>query len=196
MNDPINFLSAFGGLIGGIGSIAAVWAALYVSYKAGLPHIVSYLDVDEDHNCMYLVVENCGAGVAYDVHFLDFDDSVIQENLRDIARTSFIHHGIPILVPGKTRRTLVAAGRIQDKMEDCSARVTIVHTEKSMYFRREKKVKEHTILEYRSYMGSVYTPSDIHEIKVTMDKLKSQMQTVNTNLSAISKGINRIKDDE
>lgn len=45
-------------------------------------------------------------------------------------------------------------------------------------------------------MGSVYTPSDIHEIKVTMDRLKSQMQTVNTNLSAISKGINRIKVDE
>lgn len=29
-----------------------------------------------------------------------------------------------------------------------------------------------------------------------MDGLKSQMQTVNKNLSTISKGINRIKDDE
>ena len=125
MSDPASFLSAFGGLIGGIGSIAAVWAALYVSHKAGLPQVVSYLDFDEDHNCMYLVVENCGTGVAYNVHFLDFDDSIVQESLRDAARTSFIHCGIPILAPGKVRRTLVAAGRIQDEMEDYSAKVTI-----------------------------------------------------------------------
>ncbi|WP_308623430.1 hypothetical protein [uncultured Enorma sp.] len=196
MSDPASFLSAFGGLIGGIGSIAAVWAALYVSHKAGLPQVVSYLDFDEDHNCMYLVVENCGTGVAYNVHFLDFDDSIIQESLRDAARTSFIHCGIPILAPGKVRRTLVAAGRIQDEMEDYSAKVTIAHTEKSMYFRRNREVKEDTVLEYRSYTGTVYTHSDTHEIKMTMDKLERQMRIVNKNLSAISRGIGSINKDE
>lgn len=63
-----------------MGSLAAVWAALYVSHKAGLPQVVSYLDFDKGHNCMHLVVKNCGTGVFHDVHFLDFGDSKNQES--------------------------------------------------------------------------------------------------------------------
>ena len=81
-------------------------------------------------------------------------------------------------------------------MEDYSAKVTIAHTEKSMYFRRNREVKEDTVLEYRSYTGTVYTHSDIHEIKMTMDKLERQMRIVNKNLSAISRGIGSINKDE
>lgn len=161
-----------------VSSIAAVFVALYVSYKASLPQVIAYLDFDEDHNLMYFVVENSGAGVAYDIRFLNFGEQIVQESLREIVGRSFIHNGVPVLAPGKIRRTLIAAGRMQDEMENYSAKVTVVYKEKSMFLRRNKTVKEPTVLEYRSYTGSLYAHSDMHEMKMSLDKIVNHTSSI------------------
>lgn len=177
--------------LGVVSSIAAVWVALYVSYKASLPQVIAYLDFDEDHNSMYFVVENRGSGVAYDIRFLNFGEQIIQENLRDIVRKSFIHNGVPVLAPGKIRRTLIAAGRMQEEMENYSARVTVVYKEKSMFLRRNKTVKEPTVLEYRSYTGSLYAHSDMHEMKMSLDKIAKHTSSVASALKNMERSIRK-----
>lgn len=90
--------------ISSIASVVALYVALRVNYTASLPQPVVFLRHDRDGSSISLVVKNLGSGVATDIQIKDFDYSMTSKELVSKVRTSFVAHGIPLLVPGGTTR--------------------------------------------------------------------------------------------
>lgn len=74
------------------------------------------LEFDIDESIVYLIVQNLGNGVAYDIHFSAYDESFFMDQFRPHVLESFVAKGIPLLVPGSKRSTIVAGGRMMDEM--------------------------------------------------------------------------------
>lgn len=96
-------------VIAAVGAVAAVFAALYVSYQAAVPKVVVHIEGDVDNSAYYLVISNFGNGVTRNVRLENFDYSVVAETYCDLVSDSFLVHGIPMLVPSASRRTIIAA---------------------------------------------------------------------------------------
>lgn len=174
----IGLLADIGTIIAPIVSVIALIVALRANYQAELPQVVSYLDFDGDKNTVYFVVANMGKGVAYDISFSEYDEKIVSEQFRGYARESFIAKGIPILVPGAKRSTVVAAGRILEIMERESTPILVTYYVKGFLFKR-KKVSEEFVLDYSSYAGSLHTTSDAHAIKVAVEKAEKDLVKIN-----------------
>lgn len=158
-------------------SILALIVAIRVNHQAGLPQIIAYIDIDHDKNAVSFIVSNVGRGVAYNVSLSGFDNEIISERFRDDVHKSFISKGIPILVPGASRKTIIAAGRIMDEMGERVSPITVTYFERGM-LRKRKKVCEEFILDYVSLTGSIYTPSDEHEICNAIKKMSQNLEKI------------------
>ena len=163
-----------------IAACAAVYVALYVSYRAELPQVVLYLEHDEDLSCVYIVAANLGKGVAWDIQFPGFDFTIVQDDNRDYAARSFLAKGIPVLVPGAKRRTIVADSDMRG-LADLSVRGTLRYRQRRMFGRGlSKPVDAPYVLDYYSFSGNLYTTSDMHTIAVSLKNLDKQLSAVRT----------------
>ncbi len=137
--DLANTIAAWGSCAA---AIVAVIVALYVSYKAELPEVVAYLKYDRDHVYMYLVVKNCGNGVARNVKLSGFDYDMADAKMAKLLRKSFVERGIPVLIPGAERSSTIQAGNSMCEHKDDSCVVTVSYDDEKSFLRRSKTVSE------------------------------------------------------
>ncbi len=151
-----------------IGTIAAVLAALYLYRADQRPDIIAYLSHDRDNGCVIFVVENVGKGVARDLRIDFFDFGMIQEQFRDFVRErSFVSKGIPLLVPGENRSTIVLSEPEIKDYPSVKAEVELSYKRKGLV--RPRTEKRSFSLDYYSFPGSIYTKSDLHKLRVAVE---------------------------
>ena len=190
-----NFFPEILSLVSVLAACAAVYVALYVNYRAELPQVVLYLEHDDDLSCMYIVAANLGKGVAWDIQFPDFDFTIVQDDNRDYAARSFLAKGIPVLVPGAKRRTIVADGDMKG-LADLSVSGTLRYRQRKMLGRgRSKPVEAPYVLDYYSFSGNLYTSSDMHAISTSLKNLDKKLSSVRTRDSkSIAESLRTIAD--
>lgn len=172
-----------------IAAVSAVVVALYVNYQSKLPDVAAYLEHDRDHASMYLVVRNFGKGIARNVELEGFDYEMATSDLYPSLKNSFIERGIPLLVPSAERSTIIqaAGSEMREHMYD-SCMVTISYSEDA-FIGRSKTVKQEFMLDFYSFSGSVYTLTDVHEIKESMTNIQKTMKRIESDLNHINRSL-------
>lgn len=152
-----------------IGTVSAVYVAIFLYYVGSLPEIVAYLKHDRDSGCVYLFIENKGKGMAKNIKILSFDYELVDESYRDYVRgNSFLSKGIPVLVSGENRNTIVMGCRDLKDYESVVSEIEISYERKGL-FRTVTSTAIYPI-DYYSFVGSLYTKSDLHRIAVALEK--------------------------
>ena len=163
INLVVNILTMFG-------TVAAVVVALYLYWASQRPDVIAYLSHDRDNGCVVFVVENVGKGVARDVKFESFEFDLVQEKHRDFVRErSFLAKGIPVLVPGANRNTVVLDGSEIKDHDSFAPEVTVTYRRRR--FRGYKTETRSFPLDYYSFAGSIYTKSDLHRLTLATEAI-------------------------
>lgn len=139
-------------------------------HDAKRPQVIVSLKPDEDKNMTSLVVQNYGSGVARNVTFSGFDESIFMPEFRPQVMKTFVRSGIPVLVPGARRSTVIAAGHMDDELVNAASNITVTFDELGL-LRRNKHVSESFIIEYRSFSGSTHTESETKLIRKALEKI-------------------------
>ncbi|EEA89648.1 hypothetical protein [Collinsella stercoris] len=152
-----------------------VGVALYVSWSAKWPDVMVYFEANKDDGITELVTKNFGIGVAYDVRIDGFNVGVIQKEYQDNVKQTFVQNGIPMLVPGAERRTIVFENDwAKDALRTTQMTVQVSFERRSL-FRTRRKMSMSCILDYDSYAYAVYK----HTVRKEMaDSLKSIAESV------------------
>lgn len=166
----VDFLSSISGIVSSVAVVASFIVAYCVYRDSGKPYVVVFLEHDRDHECLSLVVSNLGKSAAKDIVFSDFNYSFVGNEFRNYIDTkSFLKKGIPVLVPGASRSTVILAGSMSS-FADTSDQVKIAYKKKSI-FRFWLKRTDYFTLDYYSFAGSVYLKSDLHRVAVALEKI-------------------------
>lgn len=112
--------------------------------------------------------------MAYDLRFSGYDESIFMDQFRTHVLKSFVTRGIPVLVPGSKRATIVAGGRIMDEMKDKSSNMTVAYCERGL-IRKRVEVNEEFTLEYVSFSGALYTDSETKLMRRALEKLEKDV---------------------
>ena len=166
-------------------SVVSLWVAIWVNYDAKRPQVIATFEFDSDKNIVYLVVQNLGGSAAYDVRFFKYDEEIFMDQFRPHVLKSFVTKGIPILVPGSKRSTIVAGGRIMDAMQDMSSDVTVTYRERGL-IRKRVEVSEEFTLEYSSFSGALYTDSETKRVRKALEKMEKDIDRLRDDLTRIS----------
>lgn len=153
---PVDLATIISGLAL-VTAIAAIAVSLYVHFDSSKPVVVAYLECDERSGSVRLVVRNLGRSVARDVRVEGFDFDVMCEGkFRGHARKSFISRGVPCLVPGACRRTVIATTRyVQSSVADSDCRVTVRYAMEPLS-RRRCEVCEEFVLDFYSFANTIH----------------------------------------
>lgn len=181
----VEIASKWATIIATIISMISLWLAIRVNHDSKRPQIVVNLEYNSDDTTMFLLVQNTGNGAAYDINFSGYDESIFMNSLRSDVLDSFITKGIPILVPGAKRATIVASGEFGAELGDKSSNICVTYKELG-YLRKRKQVKEAFVLDYTSFAGSLFVQSDMHLMRLTLAKIEN-------NSKALIKAINKLK---
>lgn len=166
----VDYLSSISGIVSSVAVVASFIVAYCVYRDSGKPYVVVFLEHDRDHGCLSLVVSNLGNSAAKDVTFSDFNYSFVGNEFRNYIETkSFLKKGIPMLVPGASRSTVILAGSMSS-FADMNGQVKIAYKQKSI-FRFWLKKTDCFTLDYYSFSGSVYLKSDLHRVAVALEKI-------------------------
>ena len=98
-------IATFGALVV---SLVALFITVRAYYQSGLPQIVVHIEADPDKNVFLFIVENTGKGVAFELSFSEIDSSIYDEKTVNYIKDTFIERGIPVLVPGGIRSTVIS----------------------------------------------------------------------------------------
>lgn len=167
-------------------SVVSLWVAIWVNHDAKRPQVIATFEFDSDKNIVYLVVQNLGSGAAYDVRFSGYDEEIFMDQFRPYVLKSFVTKGIPILVPGSKRSTIVAGGRIMDAMQDMSSEVTVTHRERGL-IRKRVEVSEEFTLEYSTFSGALYTDSETKRVRKALEKMGKDIDGLCNDLAWMSR---------
>lgn len=167
-------------------SVVSLWVAIWVSHDAKRPQVIATFEFDSDKSIVYLVVQNLGGGAAYDVRFSGYDEEIFMDQFRPHVLKSFVTKGIPILVPGSKRSTIVAGGRIMDAMQDMSSEVTVTHRERGL-IRKRVEVSEEFTLEYSTFSGALYTDSETKRVRKALEKMEKDIDGLCDDLARTSR---------
>lgn len=148
---------------------AAAWVA-WRTYRAGaIPKVVAYLTSDTDVSVVYLNVKNIGGGTAYDIS-IEIEDGFYMDsnsNVNRILESGFIAKGIPMLVPGDSRKTYIASSRdFAQHMEHSESKAIVAFSTKP----GGRKKTETCILDSYSFR-SLYTDSFAKRAVVALEKI-------------------------
>lgn len=181
-----NQASNWATVIATIISVVSLWLAIWVNHDAKRPQVIATFEFDSDKNIVYLVVQNLGGGAAYDVRFSGYDEKIFMDQFRPHVLKSFVTKGVPILVPGSKRSTIVAGGRIMDAMQDMSSEVTVTHRERGL-IRKRVEVSEEFTLEYSSFSGALYTDSETKRVRKALEKMEKDIDGLCDDLARMSR---------
>lgn len=152
-------------------AVAAVLVSLFIYYHDKRPDVVAYIDSNPERSSVYFVLENVGKGVAYDVKVDGFDFGIAEEGVfREMAEKSFIGKGVPMLVPGKSRSTIIATPQyVKKHLAETSSEVGVSCCRKSLFGKRRQNSR--FVLDYYSFANILRTDSDMHIIARGMKKI-------------------------
>ena len=169
-------------------SVVSLWVAIWVNHDSKKPQVIATFEFDSDKNIVYLVVQNLGGGAAYDVRFSGYDEEIFMDQFRPHVLKSFVTKGVPILVPGSKRSTIVAGGRIMDAMQDMSSEVTVTYCEHGL-IRKRVEVSEEFTLEYSSFSGALYTDSETKRVRKALEKMEKDIDGLRGDLVRMSQKV-------
>lgn len=150
------------------GAIAAVFVSLHIYWAAQKPNIIAYLSHDRDNGCVLFEVKNLGKGVAMDLKIDSFDFGLVQDKYRDfVSERSFLTKGIPVLVPGAYRNTVILDGPDIKNFDSIVSQVSLSYKRKGFF--GLKTEKRGFPLDYYSFCGSIYKKSDLHALRVATE---------------------------
>ena len=157
-------------------SIGAMGIAVWTVHESRRPQPIAFLEHVRDKSCVLFVVENFGAGVASSIEISGFDYALVGEGERKTVERSFVETGIPMLVPGARRDTLLLAGADDmRKRFDASCAVTLSYSERGL-LGRPKHREEEFLLDMGSFVGSLYTMSDFHNMVVATKNMAESLK--------------------
>lgn len=164
-------------MLSALGTVAAVFVAIYIYLADKRPDVVCYLDVDSDAGSLSFSVTNCGNSAARNIQIEGFDYSFCQPDFRNKVGQTFVSRGIPCLVPNGSRRTAIcgtswAVANLADKK--CTITVTY---ERTGLFGSLRKEKESFVLDYYSFANSIYTKSDSYLSRVALETIAKKLGT-------------------
>ena len=162
-------------------SAVSLWIAILVNHDAKRPQIMACLEFDSDESIVYLIVQNLGNGVAYDIHFSAFDESIFMDQFRPHVLESFVAKGIPLLVPGSKRSTIVAGGHMMDEMLEKTSALTVSYSARGL-IRKRVRVEEDFILEYSSFSGALYADSETKRMRRALEKMQKDVEGLREDL--------------
>lgn len=164
--------SDIAGLIASATAIAAVVVSLWINHDAKKPEVIVYLKSDTDHLDVGFVVENIGKGTARNVRIEGFDESMVEPVMRRVVLGGFIEHGIPTLVPGDKRSTVVCTTKYaSDNLADFESEVRVRYSEKGICGGWKESGGGSFVLDYRSFSNTLFTTSDLHMIARAQKKM-------------------------
>lgn len=162
-------------MLSAIGTVAAVFVALYVYLADKRPDVVAFLDVDTDTGSLSFAVANYGNSVARDIRIEGFDNSFCMPQFRDKVAQTFVFRGVPCLVPGGIRKTSIATTDWAAKnLSDKECTITVTYVRKGL-FGSLRKERESFVLDYLSFANSLYTKSDTHLMRVALETIAKNM---------------------
>lgn len=157
-------------------SIGAMGIAVWTVHESRRPQPVAFLKHVRDKSCVLLVIENFGTGVASKIEISGFDYALVGECERKNVERSFVETGIPMLVPGARRDTLLLSGASDMKKRlDVSCSVTLRYSERGL-LGRPKHREEEFLLDMGSFAGSLYTMSDFHNMVVATEGIAKSLE--------------------
>lgn len=168
-------------IIAAVGAVLAVVTALYIHWDSSSPDVQVFLESDTDHGYSSIVVKNFGKKPAYDVKVIGFDFAFVQAELLEKVKASFVAKGIPMLAPGQQRRTIITENSFASNSfyNDC-VQGEIVFKKKSFFGKR--KITSLYVLDYYSFANSLYTDSDLNEIRKTLNSIGESLNKIATKL--------------
>lgn len=157
-------------------SIGAMGIAVWTVHESRRPQPVAFLEHVRDKSCVLFVIENFGTGVASKIEINRFDYALVGERERKKVEHSFVETGIPMLVPGARRDTLLLSGADDmRKRLEVSSSVTLRYSERGL-LGRSKHREEEFLLDMGSFAGSLYTMSDFHNMVVATESMAKSLE--------------------
>lgn len=157
-------------------SIGAMGIAVWTVHDSRRPQPVAFLEHVRDKLCVLFVIENFGTGVASNIEISGFDYALVGEREKENVERSFVKTGIPMLVPGARRDTLLLGGANEmRKRLDVSCSVTLRYSERGL-LGRPKRREEEFLLDMGSFAGSLYTMSDFHKMVVATESMAESLK--------------------
>lgn len=171
----VNVISCVSSTVAAIGSIGAIAVALYVNYQAHAPRVVVYLEYRGDEASVYLIVKNIGGGVARDVYLSGFDYEMADPAAITILKNGFIEKGIPLLVPGADRMTIINSGQFLSDYGGRIEEVRVTYT-KDGFVGTKTKV-ETFVLDYYSFAGNLHIISNERRTANALEKIEKNLRS-------------------
>lgn len=160
-------------------SVGAIGAAVWTVWESQRPQPVVFLEHDRDKACVLIAVQNFGSGVARDLELVGFDcDEMVGERHRETVAGSFVGTGIPLLVPGARRDTIILAGSADMHKHGAARCVVKLRYKKKGLLGRDRAANEEFVLDVGSFAGSLYSVSDIHEIAKASKKASDSLAKI------------------
>lgn len=157
-------------------SIGAIGVAVWTVRESRRPQPVAFLEHVREKSCVLFVIENFGTGVAQNIEISGFDYALVGECEKENVKRSFVETGIPMLVPGARRDTLLLGGaNDMGKRLDVSCSVTLRYNERGL-LGRSKRREEEFLLDMGSFAGSLYTMSDFHNLVVATKSMAESLK--------------------
>lgn len=157
-------------------SIGAMGIAVWTVHESRRPQPVAFLEHVRDKSCVLFVIENFGTGVASNIEIGGFDYALVGEREKENVERSFVETGIPMLVPGARRDTLLLGGANEmRKRLDVSCSVTLRYSERGL-LGRPKRREEEFLLDMGSFAGGLYMMSDFHKMVVATESMAESLK--------------------
>ena len=157
-------------------SIGAMGIAVWTVHDSRRPQPVAFLEHVRDKSCVLFVIENCGTGVASSIEISGFDYALVGECEKENVERSFVETGVPMLVPGARRDTLLLGGADDmRKRLGASCAVTLSYSERGL-LGGPKRREEEFLLDMGSFAGSLYTMSDFHKMVVATESMAESLK--------------------
>lgn len=157
-------------------SIGAMGIAVWTVHESRRPQPVAFLEHVRDKSCVLFVVENFGTGIASNIEISGFDYALVGEDERKSVERSFVETGIPMMVPGARRDTLLlgGAGDMRERL-DVSCSVTLHYNERGLLGGSRHR-EEEFLLDMGSFAGSLYTMSDFHNLVAAAKNIAKSLE--------------------
>lgn len=184
--------SDLAGFMAALAAIAAIIVSIGLYLENRKPDIMAYLEHDSDKTTISLIVRNFGNGIARDIRASNLNAEIIQPELRTAIMNGFVSKGVPMLVPGDSRKTIICTAmyaNTQNKDEKTS--IALSYKRKTFLGRWKTEETDDFELDLYSFLGSLNTKSDVHQIKNNLESINKNLKAINGSIKTLSQSRNR-----
>lgn len=171
--------SDIAGIVAALAAVAGAIVSLKLYLQSKRPDVVAYLEYNPDKMAIALVVRNFGNGIAKDVRVLNLSPSLVKPEFRDVAMNGFVSKGIPMLIPGGSRRTIVCDTDYAKTLDDEAVEsVSVSYKRKTAFGRWKTEEAGDFDLDFYSFLNVIRTESDIHQMKRGIESIAKSLKAI------------------